>query len=117
MFYTGPDVSAENFETKRTDDHRRDEDLCAGFRFMLKDFLFNSLQVDGTYIGFDSGGFCYSPSVNKPYFKSLVTQENWKCDKSQTGFYSPLCRGWYRLQENHPNKLTMGDLYRYATGN
>ena len=31
-------------------------------------------------------------------------------------WYSPLCRGWYKLQQSKPRQNTMGDLYIFASG-
>ena len=99
----------------RTAEQNRDKKLCASFRFLLIHYLFETEQIDASFIGFDSNAFCYSPSKDKPYFKP-EKRENWKCAESQSGFYSPLCREWYKLQKAHPDKATMGDLYSYAGG-
>lgn len=63
----------------------------------MRDFLFSSEEVHGTYVGFASNAFCYSPSVNKPYFKVESQSDSFKCDTSTSGYYSVLCRGWYQL--------------------
>ena len=47
----------------------------------MRDFLFSSEEVHGTYVGFASNAFCYSPSVNKPYFKVESQSDSFKCDK------------------------------------
>ena len=81
----------------RTDQENRDNDLCSSFRFLLKDYLYPTEQIVSTYIGFASNSFCYSPTVSKSYFSPDKMKESWKCDKSDTGYYAAVCRGWYKL--------------------
>ena len=50
---------------------------------------------------------------------------NYECDLNSMGYdyenwqnhwYSPVCRGWYRLQADNPDHSTVTDLYTFADG-
>jgi hypothetical protein len=73
-----------------------------------------NLSRVGSYIGFESEGFCYNPAIMKSYFMSTKFKDAWKCDRSDTGFYNPVCRGWYKKQQSNPDVAVMTDLYEFA---
>jgi len=78
---------------------------------MMENFLYPTGSIQSTYVGFDSNALCLSPAIDKPYFKPELVKDSFKCERSDTGWYSPICSVWYQLQEENPEKYTVGDLY------
>ena len=81
-------------------------------RFFLLKYL--AQQDNLTYIGFESNAVCNSPSMPSRIFDPAILKESWKCEKSSTGYFTPLCRGWYKNTKQNPNQSSMSDLYLFA---
>ena len=112
-FYTTPLI-----DEIRTPAQLKDKKLCKGFGYFLRNYLTVSHVVEYTYIGFESNAFCSAPVLgNDSWWSPTYTNPAYACDRSVSGFYTPVCRGWYILQHDNQNKSTMGDLYQYANGN
>ena len=112
MFYTSPLVTAANYEATTTQAQKRDRDLCVSLRLFLKFFLLeDDINVAWTYVGFESMAMCASLTKEARWLEKGRREDGWKCDRSTSGYYTPVCRGWYKLQQNNPEKTTLGDLY------
>lgn len=116
IYYTSPLITEDNVDL-RSVEQKRDKDFCvAAYLFMSTLLSFSPDIIDATYIGFESGGFCWYPSTNDRFLHPGVQREGWKCERSQTGYYTPVCRPWYKLQQANPYRATVGDTYQYADG-
>ena len=82
----------------------------------MKNFLVNKGSVTSTYVGFESQGMCMSPIGQYKWIDPSFKQDRDKCDLSDTGFYTPICRPWYKKQKANPNKTIMNDLYQFSSG-
>lgn len=116
-FYTTPLVTRENIDAIRTTGEKKDKELCKSFGYFLRNYLTVSDIVEYTYIGFETNSFCNAPVLGgDSWWDPDYTNEVFKCPRSETGYYSPVCRGWYKFQYANPKLATMGDLYQYANG-
>ena len=120
MYYTSP-------LHKSLDDYSADQlfdyNLCGDLNFIVKDFL-SYLNKDFPkirgYLGFESGGFCRTPSEYREYFNE--PNERYNCnpfrekEKDTNSFYDHKCRSWYETQEADPDYGHLSDLYIDADG-
>ena len=49
---------------------------------MLKDYLNQSETISGTYIGFESNSFCYSPTKPNNNIFTDLRKDTYKCARS-----------------------------------
>lgn len=81
----------------------------------------------GAFLGHKhSGLFCNTPfAINQFFNKPMVDDQNYVCRASDLPhefsnwndkWYSPVCRGWYKEQEQKPKQNTLSDLYIFANG-
>ena len=92
-------MTAENVDLVRSDAQKKDKLLCEGFSYFITNYLTTSNIVEATYAGFESTGYCQTwlnksaPKTWDPDFKLDL----FKCDLDDSGYYTPVCRAWYRL--------------------
>lgn len=85
-------------EEMLTPSQLNDANLCRAFNFFqtnLLNFQYRDLTKQGSYIGFDSHAFCYSPQMHKDYFDH--PDPEFACSGSSSSYYSHVCRDWYKF--------------------
>lgn len=100
VFYARPWVeSAEDIQSKWSDELKQDYDLCSDFLFLARDLMgypyANFPKLSG-YIGFKSGGMCGYPARRADYMYEDYKDDSFKCEEDDSGYYNPICREWYR---------------------
>lgn len=119
VFYARPWVnSMEEIEEKWSDDLKHDFELCSDFLFLAKDLMgypYKHLPKISGYVGFKSGGMCGYPAKRSPYMQEDYKSDKFKCTEDDSGYYNPLCRDWFKFQQEHAKETTLTDLYLDAS--
>ena len=74
-----------------------DKQLCNAFGYFLANYLTVSELVEYSYIGFESRSFCSNVVDHVAWMEPGFTNPVFICELSDTGHYTPVCRGWYKL--------------------
>ena len=116
IFYTGPDGKAANRDAARTDEQKKDKEFCTRFHFLMSNLLYPTESIKKTFVGFKSNSLCFSPPIfdlEDSDFNDL----SFRCDRSETGWDSPVCQEWYKAQEKNPKDATIGDIFQFQPNN